>query len=330
MESHIRIIISANWNALNVLKCSTYKVLIALAGRADHLGRCFPTTERIAEDTSLHVQTVYQCLDELEMCQYMGYLRKNEYDPVTSRKMPNVYIVSPYFLCIAEDYQLEALALWQSALDNRQIGGAYESFSYYNQQQEPAARNNTIESIPVTNNNNNNQGPEKSENAAPDYTNTPVRPDRKPQKSQDKNGGTHQQSEAPQRSENTGGSAKITERYNNPVPIAAPLLDGLQEALANDVNKLLIPIPMARGFVVGNGYDAVKAAYEQTMIADKDRVIRTTKAGFFRSILQRGYTDANLPNMRKEKNPFEGMVWDDFASNDKDYTSGEYSEFIES
>lgn len=311
MESHIRIIISANWNALNTLKCSTYKVLIALSGRADHVGRCFPTAERIAEDTSLHVQTVFQCLDELEMCQYIGYLRKNEYDPVTGRKMPNVYVVSPYFLCIAEDYQLEALALWKAALDSREMPVSIESFSYYNQQQEPASKNQHQ----GTNTSNQQQQPPGPEKTANDETAAqPVekQKNRKPQKRGDETDTSNQQSVAPQQSEKHGSSAKITERYNNPDPIPAPLPDGLQESLANDVNKLAIPIPMARGFVVGYGYQAVKAAYEQTLIADNDGVIRTTKAGFFRAILQRGYTDANLPDVLKSDSP-ESWKWSDFA-----------------
>lgn len=323
MESHIRVYIAENWNALKYLPCAAYKVLMAIVQRADNVGRCFPSVERIADDCGLHPQTVYKSLQTLEDTRYIGYLRKNECDPVTGRFMPNVYLVSPYLICIAEDYQVESIALWKSVYEGLPMPMPFESISYTNQQQEPATKNLHH----LTNNRNQQQQPPFAEKSVNEDESEIVNKSTKKTSERRKkfteeptsDESREKQAAGSQRSLPNQGSAKIKENYVNPDPMPVPLPDGLQERLAEQVNELGIPMPMARGMILAHSYDLVEVALKQLEVASKKQDIGNP-AGFFRFVLERRVLDARLPEVLSEKPISEGQK----------YITGEYADWIES
>ena len=282
MNSHIRVNLEANFAALHVLDCSAYKVLMYLANRADSVGRCYPSVETIAQGCNLHVQTVYKALNSLVTCGYMVFLRHNAYDPILGKKLPNVYMVSPYFLELAESCFLEATKLWS---------GAFTKISYINQQQ-----NQFQESTPGTNTITNN--------------NNPVGQPPEPQtaKRQEQPAQRQPRSEAP-KSKNSA----IVKKYTNPVSITEPLPDGLQELLAERLNSYKIPKPMARGFVFKYGYQEVTKAVTYFEFVRVFQEI-ASPAGFFRHILEHGAADADLPEqMQLQQRDYTGGAYADFV-----------------
>lgn len=295
MDSHIRVYIEANWHALGCLPPIAYKVLISLVQRADSLGRCFPSAERIAEDCSCNVDSVWAALSTLEQNRFIGYLRRNERDIVTGRWLPNVYMVNPSFICIASEYQEDALRLWSAIKPLSEISAT-------NQQQEPTPRTNTINqqkeltTITTTNNNNNKSSFEKGVlGEPPQNSESPPEKSKRKAKSKDDSGAPeNQQGAAPQRSKKRGGSAAA---YKNPDAIVAPIPDDALERLANRVNKLGVPIGLARGFVMSYGGSLVEAALLQLAAAKGAGQDISNDGGFFRHLLQNNLVDSSLPEI---------------------------------
>lgn len=291
MDSHIRVYIEANWHALKCLPPVAYKVLICLCQRADALGRCFPSAEKIAEDCGCHVDSVWAALSTLEQNRFIGYLRRNEQDIVTGRWLPNVYMVSPHFICIALEQQEEALRLWQAVKPLSEISGT-------NQQQEPTPRTNLIESTTETNNNNQRTFEKGGAGEPPENAESRIQKSKKAQKQkakdQDDSESPEQQGVAPQRSKKRGSSAAA---YRNPDAIVAPMPDVMLEQLANRVNQLGIPIPLARGFVVGYGAGLVETALLQVAAAKSRGQEIENEGGFFRHLLQNNLVDSSLPKI---------------------------------
>lgn len=321
MESHIRVYIAANWDALGSLSCAVYKVLIALVQRADPFGRCFPSVEKIADDTDLHVRTVYAALETLEACRYIGYLRRNECDPVTGRFMPNVYIVSPHFICIGQDNQLESLNLWKSVFSDMPLPLPFESKVHTNQQQEPDTKN-----LHQRNNTRKQQQqpafPRKNEDDADNSDDSQNSKKQKAnrKKSENPNDSAQQkQPVGPQRSQDNGRSAKIKQNYANPDPMPAPLPDALQESLAERVNEYGIPIPLARGMILAHGFEPVTIAANQLDATAKRQDIGN-KGGFFRYLLEKRILDSNLPDVLESVDE-RGSV--------KKYGVGRWAKFFE-
>ena len=313
MDSHIRVYIEANWNALGCLPPIAYKVLISLCQRADMLGRCFPSAERIADDCGCHVDSVWASLKTLEDGRYIGYLRRNEQDPITGRWMPNVYMVNPHFICIALEVQESAMQLWSSVYSNHPMPLSEKLGT--NQQQELSPRNNTNE--PKTKTNNNNQhSSEKTEAGEISQTKNPSgkkeqKAKSEPPKSQNENDSQNQQSEASQRSKKRGSSAAA---YRNPDPIAAPIPDDVLERLANRVNGLGVPIPLARGFVVAYGGEICEAALLQLQATKSKGQEIKNEGGFFRHLLQNNLIDKSLPDILTR--PKTRSSWADLAEVD--------------
>lgn len=318
MDSHIRVYIEANWNALGCLPPIAYKVLLCLVQRADGVGRCFPSAERIADDCGCQVDSVWRSLKTLEDGRYIGYLRRNEQDPITGRWLPNVYMVNPHFICIAVEQQESAMQLWSAVYSNHPM--PLSDFQGTNQQQEPTPETNTSKPTKETNNNNQRSSESvgdaetpQAQKLAGEKSKKAKKPTTKPQ-DDSQNGAEqqNQQSEAPQRSKKRGSSAPT---YKNPDPIAAPIPDGLLEALANRVNQLGVPIPLARGFVMGYGADTVESALLQVAAAKRHGQEIQNEGGFFRHLLQNNLIDSSLPEILRPKggNPFHGATWADFA-----------------
>lgn len=292
MDSHIRVYIEANWHALGCLPPMAYKVLISLVQRADNLGRCFPSAERIAEDCGCHVESVWHSLKKLEEGRYIGYLRRNEQDLMTGRWLPNVYQVNPHFICIASEYQEDAFRLWSAIKPLSEIPTT-------NQQQEPTPETNSSESTPETNNNNQRSIENGVLGEPPQNSELPPEKSKKPkskkaQSRDDSDAGENQQGAAPQRSKKRGSSAAA---YQNPDAIAAPIPDDALERLANRVNKLGVPIALARGFVVGYGGSLVEAALLQVAAAKRAGQDISNDGGFFRHLLQNNLVDSSIPQI---------------------------------
>lgn len=306
MDSHIRVYIEANWNALGCLPPVAYKVLICLCQRADGLGRCFPSAEKIADDCGCHVDSVWRALESLEEGRYIGYLRRNEQDAVTGRWLPNVYMVNPHFIVIALEQQESALKLWTAIYSNHPM--PLSDFSGTNQQQEPTPETNSIESESRTNNNNQRtserggagEPPQSAESSLAEKQKTKSK---KAKRKDDSETGENQQGEAPQRSKKRGGSAA----YKNPDPIAAPIPDVLLENLANRVNRIGVPIALARGFVVGYGAALVETALLQVAAAKSKGQQIENDGGFFRHLLQNNLVDSSLPEILRPQ------TWGDLA-----------------
>jgi helix-turn-helix protein len=294
MDSHIRVYIEANWHALGCLPPIAYKVLISLVQRADSLGRCFPSAERIAEDCGCNIDSVWTALKALEENRFMGYLRRNEQDIVTGRWLPNVYMVNPQFICIASEFQEDAFRLWSAIKPLSEISAT-------NQQQEPTPRTNTKELTTETNNNNQRSIENGVLGEAPQNSESPPEKSKKPKskktKSPDDSGAANnKQSEAPQRSKKRGGSAAT---YKNPDAIVAPIPDAPLEQLANRVNRLGVPIGLARGFVMSYGGAMVEAALLQVAAAKGAGQEISNDGGFFRHLLQNNLVDSSLPEILK-------------------------------
>lgn len=313
MDSHIRVYIEPNWEALRCLPLVAYKVLISLVQRADMLGRSFPSAERIAEDVGCHIESIWKALKHLEDSRYIGYLRRNEQDVVTGRWLPNVYIVNPHFICIALEQQESALKLWTSVYSNHP--SPYPLKPTTNQQQEPAPETNTNK--PKTRNNNNNQHSSNDVGAgeAPQEKKSAGKKEQKaksePPKSQtDSADSQNQQSEASQRSKKRGSSAE-NPNYRNPDPVAGPIPDDVLERLANRVNGLGVPIPLARGFVVAYGGEICEAALIQLQATKSKGQEIKNEGGFFRHLLQNNLIDKSLPDILTR--PKTRSSWADLA-----------------
>lgn len=268
MESHIRIKVSANFVALQQLQCSEYKVLMALAGRADSVGKCFPSCAKIAQDTGLHVKTVYAALDELLTHGYIKYLRKAFIDEISGQQMNAVYQVSPFFLEIADKFIESALLLW---------GTTMESKLHINQQQSYASESSTINQ-PQETTTTTNKGP--LEEKPPTAKSETQQIQREPQ------------AERSQRSLPTPGSA-IVKKYTNPISIIAPLPDELSEQLAQRLNTFKISIQLARGFVFRHGYNECEKAANYFEFVSQFQEIKSP-GGFYRSILEHKLADESV------------------------------------
>lgn len=291
MDSHIRVYIGANWHALGCLPPVAYKVLLCLVARADNLGRCFPSAERIADDCGCQVDSVWRSLRTLEENRFIGYLRRNEQDPITGRWLPNVYMVNPGFICIALEQEQDALRLWSAVKPLSDFQGT-------NQQQEPAPETSLIESTTETNNNNQRSFEKAVAGEPPQNSESPGQKSKKAKsrkaKDQDNSESPEQQGAAPQRSKKRGGSAAA---YANPDPIAAPIPDAPLENLAERVHQLGVPIALARGFVVGYGAALVETALLQVAAAKQRGQNFSNEAGFFRHLLQNNLVDSSLPKI---------------------------------
>jgi len=100
-------------------------------------------------------------------------------------------------------------------------------------------------------------------------------------------------------------------KYTNPILIDHEL-EPLQESLAQSLVSLGIKIIMARGFITEYGYKACDLAHSHYQFLATRQTI-DNPSGFYRYLLQNNLADV-LPSAKK----------------DKDYTGGNYSEFVES
>lgn len=282
MESHIRIKFNANLNAIQSLDCASYKVLMYLAGRSNQYGTCFPYGVTIAKDTNLDTDTVYPALGLLEASGYIKTLRKAFYNRFSKESTPPLFQVSPHFLEIAEEYQNDALAIWNE--NGKPI------FSASNQQQEPTAIKNT-----------NNQPQETTTT-----TNTSDSLNEKPRKAnREKQTASEPTKQAPQvQSSLPNESSAIVKKATNPKPVKNFLQDG-EELLAERLFVMGIKLNLARGFIVEYGYAKCLAAvnYTDNVVANQGDI--RNPSGFFRAMLQSDIISAHLETNYFDQSTYE-------------------------
>jgi DNA-binding transcriptional ArsR family regulator len=309
-------------------------VLLRLIRYANHLGRCFPSAEKIADDLGKDISTIYRHLSVLEDRQYIVYLRRNQSDPVTGRTLPNVYAVNPGVICLGEEHRAEAVEKWHEYHDTLKTNPLAQACNT-NQQQEPAPVNQ--------HHNNQRQKPTTTttaifSNGGSPFANTgstdahgQTAPDGATEKSEkpilqlDRARRAEQQREAQQhevRQEKQVFRANYNSRYKTPPRIDNPLDDDKQEALAQRVRDTCrIPLKMTRGFILVYGWDTIETVLLQVNAAmDSGQEVKNP-GGLYRYLLQKNLSDKALTAPREKD-------WSDYS--EKDFTGGKWADIIES
>lgn len=282
---HARTDIDLDDEVLKALPAAQYKILRYLVNRADARGVCYPGNENIAAGVKYDVRHVERLVPELVEAGLVGYLRRQEFDRYTGRALPNIYIINPAYICIAEAHQAAAAAFWQEA-----TGGTARLLSRTitnnkNQLQKPAPKRKPA---PLTNNNKNQPAHAATKHEGQDAPEMPDTPTQGEEKTQD---APQTPARSAQREPKTSGVPPRA-AFVNPAPIDYALPDNQHERLAARLRSLKIPMGMARGFVVEYSVKKCEDALSQTLAAmnEIDGGVRNP-GGFFRAILQGNLTD---------------------------------------
>lgn len=282
---HTRTDIDLDDEVLRAVSGAHYKVLRYLCNRADERGVCYPGNERIGQGVNYDERHIERLVPELEEIGLIAYLRRKEFDPYTRRALPNVMIINPAYICLAEAHQAEAQALWNSVVKSTRLLSRTLT-NNKNQHQEP-----TPGRKPAPRTNNNNQRAHAASNAkgrdAPELPDDPTAA-HETDKTQD----ALQPNSAQRTAKHTNPGVPPAAKFVNPLAIADTLPDKQHENLALRLRGLGIPMAMARGFVVEYGIKPCEDALLQTLAADKviDDGVRN-HGGFFRGVLQQGLAD---------------------------------------
>lgn len=147
---HTRTDIDLDNAVLRAIPGAPYKVLRYLCNRADERGVCYPGNEAIATGVDASVRDVVRYVPELEKMGLIAYLRRQQFDPYTRRALPNVMIINPAYICLAEAHQAEAQELWVCALSTGLQSPTLTNVS--NQQHKPTPDKPTPDKpVPRTN-----------------------------------------------------------------------------------------------------------------------------------------------------------------------------------
>lgn len=312
--------VQLNVDVLRLATClngTALAVLMYLSSRADNMGICFPSAKTIVAEIHRKETGVYEALTWLEENNWIAYLRKNEKDRLTGKPMPNIYMINPLLMGIRSN-DLEKAKNQYLAVGGRcelptvQEGSEREGNSAYrrtNQQQ-----NQLQEPTTITNYSNQQQQPAQSPQKAQgqrqkaraltsDLANEEL-PTSTTAQAQE-----HGRAAAEPRSKRLIDISGTQPRFIDPVLVYEPL-DDAKETVVKQLGGIKIAIPLARGFIVEYGVNAVQQALQITLGAENI----TRHGGFFRKILQSKLTEvAKEPSM-----------------NDPDYyISGKYADFIE-
>lgn len=296
MPRHTRVYTEAGDTALAVLPGCPYKILSFMVNRADGRGICYPTEERISDATGYNVRHVQRNLIVLEESLYIMFVRRDQFDPITRKKLPNVYQISPDYICLSPANESEARSIWQPLIDEF-LSRSSRLPSRINNKQEPLTNNKTNVSYqtPITNINNQRTKTDVDGGATPpaDYANQ-AEPAEK-----NHNELTNIDSRPRQRAATTnkrnapavtpGSAAAGPGKLPNPKGIHTPLAPDY-EAVAERIRGIGIALALARGFVKQYDVDRCQAALsavgEAILNASADR-----PAGLFRYILQQRLAD---------------------------------------
>lgn len=292
MSAHTRVYIETSDLAVRHLSCPALKALIYLSNRADEIGSCYPKHETIhaamgCEGDDRNVQRI---LGELESGGWIAYRRRNQNDPITRKKLPNVYMLNPEYLCIAEAFQAEAAQEW-SRISGKSL------FLIPRDSGVPLTNNinqlqvtNTSESAPLTNNNN-QQPPSEAE--------VPKTRAKAKEKASPAASSSEPHQRAAQSPSPSSAPPPSTKRFPNPQNIDHALPEAAHEGLAVQIRALGIPMPMCRGFVAEYGPASVGQALKQTHAAMRDGTA-DKPPGFFRKILQGDLLDPGVEALPRD------------------------------
>jgi hypothetical protein len=273
------------------------KILLILIQHADNMGVCFPSPRTMSDTLQYHVNTVYAALGELVEAGYVRYMRQNQFDQVTRKRLPDVYQVSPHVISLPDSCHDEALAMWggtqqKSGMPPAESGGVLNKNRVYNQQQ-----NQGHEQIPVpsTITNNNNHGLANAESATATPQSAAVVHNAQPAVQQKAPSVQTSTANTQQRGAPQTTTATVPRYYQNPSPVYEAL-EPSGESMSERLRDLGIPLPLARGLVTEYGVPACALAYDQTMAANA-----VSRSGFFRHILQKRLTDAQVLQAQQAK-----------------------------
>ncbi len=345
--------------ALAKLTGYQYKVLRYMAARADEYGVAHPTASEIATGVGCHPRHVWRCLYRLIALKYIAFLRKGEFDPLTRRKTPNVYQVSPRYKRLADKHQEHAFTLWTNQIpcDSLSSDLAYgqaknslchashnkesskesssESDSRINQESSSTAANaddlslNKVETQGETAHGGTTAGAQalraEAANAAEmgeGQDKTPEQPESRKKPATRQPAGQKKptpHSPPPADDETQEADAR---RYPQPDPITTPLED-TAEALATRLHDIGIPRPLGRALIQQYSFFQAEQALVQVHAATRTTTV-TSPSGLFRHFLQKPIIDPGVeknvkPRRTKKAKPTE-----------LDYTGGEYADLIES
>lgn len=260
--------------ALRCLSDFQYKVYRYLVNRADVIGVCYPAEETIAAAINGEERSVRRALQFLNDNDVIRYRRKNAFDPVTRRKVVNVYQVNPDIIVIAQEFEAEARSEWDALI--LQCGNVSTGlWSPYNHHQEP-----TPEPTPVTSSRTNTTNDQNA------LTETGQK---QGQKQKGRSPGFHNDLTHQREAPGTKSSVPPPRpKYVNPKPINETLPDPVHEQLAISIRDLGIGLPLARGFVSEYGYDRSKSAFAETVLMGEDA---RKPAAVFRAIIQTRLAD---------------------------------------
>ena len=345
---HSRVYIAPDDHALKMLKSTEYKVLRYLVNRADPRGVCYPTINTIhqaiggrGDDRQTH-----RALETLWQMDYVRFVRRDTFDPATGRKMPNVYIVNPSYICLSAERKFDAREMWNRAepsvvevtrgnapsdLDDTMIraepsvvevtitnnrtntNNQHQLTKHQNQQQQPAPES-------AKSPKNKAQALENgSHNETVGHEDTYLTAEMELQEGVDQNERQKQRKAQKQQSATKEQNPPLSaappptrRRYVNPAAINEPLT-GDNESLAEKLKTLGgISLPLGRALIVEYGAGLCEQAYNQVRAAMAGGDIKRP-GGLFRSILQKGFTDAMPANPESVK-----------------FTGGKYAAIIES
>lgn len=277
-RSHTRTYIHQDDQALMTLRPASYRVLRYMANRADAKGVCWPGAALISDDLNMHRQTVYDAWSELESVGVIVCQRESIHDPLTGRMVSKVWQVSPYYLTIAENAIEDARELWKQAAGcDLRPTWSIKSQEYTNQQQNQHQEPMSITSKRTNNNIHQAEGASAPQASTPqaehhNYHEPPIHIENWPQ--------PQQRSTAPAGTKQ--GSANVTKSYADPEPLETALHDPHDEQVAVNVNRLGIPLALARGFVASYGPDLCRIALERVAATPASK-----PAGLFRYLVQK-------------------------------------------
>lgn len=283
---HSRTDIAEDDNALRYLSGCRYKVLRALVNRADKRGIAYPGDRALAEATGYTRRSVQRSLVALEEALVIQYHRRDAWDDLTRRQLPNVMQINPDYISLDKEFVLEARELWD-ALIKRCGNDSVRLWSrtLTNTKQpipEPIPVSSSSEPTPRT-----TKSALNGQGRGADYTNQLADgEDKKPKRKKQNPDREASQREARnnQRGEDAPkSSVPPRPQYVNPELVNSNLPDEYHERLASDLRKIGISAPLGRGFIVTYGYQRTKLAYDAvTTMGDKAR----EPGAVFRSILQ--------------------------------------------
>src|SRR5689334_4478902 len=110
---YVQIDVRALRRAIAVLNPIERDVLDFITSRTDDRNYAFPGIKDISDGCDLREADVIEIIDKLVRHGWVGYVRKDEHDPITHRQLPNTYQVNPDYVVLnpSSKYYEEAIKM---------------------------------------------------------------------------------------------------------------------------------------------------------------------------------------------------------------------------